>query len=73
MTAGYLYSCKWRTTNAKRIYQGWSMLMYIRKEKPHPSSTYDWNYVFLDMTTGDYVRMDEVLARYCKELNLEKV
>jgi len=77
MTAGLIYSCKWRNTwsgYGKRTYCGWDMLMFLRTETFICSvGVVVTNYRFHDIMTGETRLLDESLIKYCKELDLEEV
>ena len=69
MTAGLIYSCKWRHGFGSRTYCGWDMLMFLRKE----TITLSTHYRFYDIVAGEERLLDETLVKYCKELFLEEV
>ena len=73
MTAGLIYSCKWRYGFGSRTYCGWDMLMFLREEYVYTGDTLITNYRFLDILQGEERLLDEGLVRYCKELNSEEV
>ncbi len=74
MTAGLIYSCKWRHGFGSRTYCGWEMLMFLRKETINRSDgVVVTNYRFHDIMTGETRLLDESLIKYCKELDLEEV
>ncbi len=74
MTAGLIYSCKWRHGFGSRTYCGWEMLMFLRKETiKHSHDEYVTNYRFLDILQGEERLLDETMIKYCKELFLEEI
>ena len=74
MTAGLIYSCKWRHGFGSRTYCGWDMLLFLGIETiKHSHDEYVTNYRFLDILQGEERLLDETLIKYCKELFLEEV
>lgn len=74
MTAGLLYSCKWRTNRWRKRDHGWDMLMFLRTETINRADgVVITNYRFYDIASGEERLLDEGLIRYCKELNLEEL
>lgn len=73
MTAGLIYSCKWRHGFGSRTYCGWDMLLFIRKEYTYSGGKLLTNYRFHDMLQGETRLLDEGLVKHCKELFLEEV
>ena len=72
MTAGLIYSCKWRHGFGSRVYCGWEMLMFLREEYVYSGDEIITNYRFHDILQGETRLLDESLIKYCKELYSEE-
>ena len=73
MTAGLLYSCKWRNNqwNHERNSwdHGWDMLLFVGIETIHRQDGVDiHNYRFHDIIKNESILMDKGLTRHCKEI-----
>lgn len=78
MTAGSLYTCKWRTNRWNKENNswdhGWEMLMFLRTETiKRVDGVIITNYRFYDIMSGKERLLDKGLIRYCRELNLEEL
>ena len=74
MTAGLIYSCKWKHGFGSRVYCGWDMLLFLGTETiKHSHDEYVTNYRFYDILQGETRLLDKGLVKYCKELYSEEV
>ena len=74
MKAGMIYSCKWQHGHGRRVRMGWDMLMFLRiVNTAYEGGIVKPAYLFLDLTQGERVTLDEGLIKHCKELILEEV
>ena len=76
MTAGLLYSCKWRRNQWNHDNsswdRGWDMLLFIGIETINrDDGVVINNYRFHDVVNNKSVLMDIGLIRHCKEIDAE--